>query len=149
VQSSSKRSWFGCCCKCAKATATLPPGTSASSSALANMTATPLVEGLWKLPVVENATYLATSGRPTTCPKGPDYGLQYDDIKRCSRIGSGRHREWDECSCGISQKDIPGPRCLDFYSPGLVKPSPYWGTGYNGCYCWCTECAWNCPSPPR
>merc|ERR1712093_289701 len=49
----------------ASATAMLPPGTSASSPALANMTATLLVEDLWRLPVVENATYLATSGRPT------------------------------------------------------------------------------------
>merc|ERR1711988_381159 len=46
----------------ASATTMQLPGTSASSSALAKLTATQLVEDPWRLPVVENATYLATSG---------------------------------------------------------------------------------------
>merc|ERR1712232_1374849 len=96
------------------------------------------------LPVVENATNLAspTWPRPTRCTpveKATNYGK---DFKRCNR--DGRDSESDRCSCGIKWGNIPGPTCSQienygkFYeSRSYWKPTPYWGTGHNGCYCWC------------
>merc|ERR1740138_568578 len=90
----------------ASATTALPPGTSASPSVMANMTAAPPVEDLWGLPVVDNATNLATSAllasasRPTSCPGSlhvcdqyRGWSLKYDS-------------EWDRCSCGLEWDSI-------------------------------------------
>merc|ERR1711988_233895 len=176
----------------AATTATLPPVTSASTSAMPNTTAMVPIEDLWGLPVVENATYLATSGvcigrydycprstdrttcerpryrgpdrkrgptcrweivttttptttttryppRPTTCPQEGGIG----DGRRCE-VGFWKHitgvSEFDRCSCGIGEKNIPGPDCSrgwDRSNGIVVKPTPYWGTGQGGCTCWC------------
>jgi hypothetical protein len=92
------------------------------------------LEDLSGLQVVENATSLAsvTRPRPTSCPKV---------FKRCDR--GGGHSEADQCSCGIRWGNIPGPECSqDPNSQSGWKPTPYWGTGYNGCYCWCWTFWW-------
>merc|ERR1712232_241378 len=115
-----------------------------------NTTAILPVEDLWVLPVVENATNLAsaTSSRPTNCPakvpklcdRGPSAEFPGIEIRRANK-------EWDRCSCGIWLTHIPGPKCSYPINPDRpawrgndnfeVRPTPYWGTGYDGCYCWC------------
>jgi len=92
------------------------------------------------LPVVESATNLASaaSPRPTSCP--PAYSYVHPWCSTAKR-GSGifkKESEWDACSCGISRyEELPGPECEASDYLGVAKPSPYWGTGYNGCRCWC------------
>merc|ERR1711988_1624161 len=104
-----------------------------------NTTATLSVEDHWGLPVVENTTNLATSAprasamssRPASCPARLHGFCDYGSW-RVDGDGFTYDREWDRCSCGISWDNIPGPTCEYTF-----KPAPYWGTGYNGCYCWC------------
>merc|ERR1711971_622656 len=99
----------------AAATTTLPPGTSASTSAMPNTSATLSVEDLWGLPVVENATNLAilpprgNAPRPTSCPAPPEG--ESLEVKLCNKDRDGLKwdAEWDRCSCGIGDEHIPGP----------------------------------------
>merc|ERR1711988_461445 len=97
----------------AAATTQLPPGTSVSTSAMPDTMATLPKEDLSGLPVVENATNLAspTSPRPTSCPPAVEDVKDYA-MKRCDHggntgwferwdrlVGQGEKFEWDECSC--------------------------------------------------
>ena len=107
---------------------------------------------------VDDAALLQAVGspRPTKCPAG---GMHTVNI--CDRNGVNvkddnfdDDGEASKCSCGIPRSKIPGPYCSHTQKVSVVNgqppfrhsdiqqdlqcaPTPYWGTGYNGCYCWC------------
>jgi len=124
----------------AAATTTLPQGTSVSTPAIPQTTATLPMEDLLGLPVLENATNLASAAgppRPTSCD--PTWATQGKEPgKWCNKQRFAfSENEWDKCSCGIGWANIPGPKCLNKWGGLRAKPTPYWGTGPRGCYCWC------------
>merc|ERR1712232_1186054 len=81
----------------------------------------------------------ATSPRPTSCPTPHQPKNVCHDV-RYWFWDSWKETEFDRCGCGTCYLDIPGPEC-SYQDPNdrtnRYKPAPYWGTGYNGCYCWC------------